>query len=275
MSSLLFHLNQNGKTIMANFNNKTLSVCHCCDYQKISRLVKLLLFLLFINLNSVSAQDSLVVQYAVNARATFKQGRLKQTNIALDGSLKLEKEKWSLDLFTNYNYLKTNGRVGENEWFSRALISFFQKRKLFPVIGNMYFKSEFYQIDSRKNPGVGLGYKLVDKNQNYITLYGWLAYDETKFKNIPKYDTFRITGFLSGNYELLKNKVSTQFVFYYLQSLEQASNYIWRIEPTILFHLSQKFSLSLNYRNHFENIIDPSNEKQNTALTIGIKFQNI
>lgn len=239
----------------------------------------LTLLLSFFLTKQVSAQDTLRqdtlrVSYSINATGSFKQGRLNQTILSLEGDIKLEKEKWDVDLSTSYKYLKTNGIVGENELFGKAMISLIPKKRFYPVLGNLFFKSEFYQIVSRNNPGVGAAYGLLKGVKNNITISCWLAYDKTVFENIPTYETFRLNGFLSGNYELIKNKLNSRFVFYYLHSLEENLNFIWRIEPSLIYSLSEKFSLSLNYRNHFENVIDPSNEKQNSALTIGVKFQN-
>jgi len=238
-------------------------------------LGKLLVILLFMNMKSVSAQDSLSVQYSLNARGTFKEGRLNQTILSLDGDYALTAQYWKTEFFADYKYLKTNGRVGENELFGRILISILPKKRLFPVIGYIYNKSEFYQIQRRHTPGIGIGWKLIENKSRTINFYAWAAYDDTDFKNISGYNTFRINTFVVGSHKLIRDKLSLQYVLYYLQSLEESNNYIWRIEPTLSVQLSRKFSLTISIESHYENIIDSANTKRNSVMTIGLKFQSI
>lgn len=245
------------------------------DKWKILILGRLLILLFLLNLKSVAAQDSLTIQYSLNARGTFKEGRLNQTILSIDGNYALTAQYWKTEFFANYKYLKTNGRVGENELFGRVLISILPKKRWFPVIGYIYNKSEFYQIHSRHTPGMGVGWKLLENQSRTVNLYSWAAYDDTEFKDATGYNTFRINTFVVGNHKLIPEKLSLQYVIYYLQSLEESNNYIWRIEPTLLFQLSKKFSLSINFESHFENIIDSTNTKRNSVMTVGFKFQSI
>lgn len=238
-------------------------------------LGNLLVLLFFWNIKPVSAQDSLTVRYSLNARGTFKTGRLNQTVLSLDGNYALTAEHWKTEFFSNYKYLKTNGRIGENELFGRAIISIFPKKRWFPIIGYIFNESELYQIRSRHTSGMGIGYKLVKKPSNTVNFYTWAAYEDTKFRNISGYTTFRINTFVVGNHNLIPDKLSLQYTLYYLQSIEVSDNYIWRIEPTLLLPLSRKFSLTISLDSHFENIIDSANTKQNSSMTIGVKFQNI
>lgn len=237
-------------------------------------LGSLLLSLCFLKVNPVSAQDTLTVQYSLNARGTFKEGQLNQIILSIDGYYALTAQYWRAELFTHYSYLKTNGRVGENELLGRALISILPQKSVFPVIGYIYNKSEFYQIQRRHTPGIGIGWRLLKNQSTSLELYAWAAYDDTDFKNIPGYTTFRINTFVVGDHALIPDKLRLQYVLYYLQSLEVSNNYIWRIEPGFLLQLSRQFSLSVNFQSHFENIIDPANTKRNSVMTVGLKFQN-
>ncbi len=252
-----------------------INVHDSCNTWNISIAVKLLPFLFFLNLKSVSAQDSLTVQYSINARGTFKEGQLNQTILSLDGYHALTSQYWKTELFANYNYLKTNGRVGENELLGRALISLLPQKRWFPVIGYIYNKSEFYQVENRHTPGLGIGCKLLENESRTINFHVWAAYDHTNFKNISGYNTFRINTFVVGNHQLIKDILSLQYTLYYLQSLETSDNYIWRIEPTLSVQLARKFSLTLSIQSHYENIIDPANTKRNSVMTVGFKFHNI
>ena len=261
---------------MVSFNYLILQL-YCNQSNEYISALSRFLFLLFLLLNIKPglAQDSLSVQYALNARGTFKEGKLNQTILSLDGNYTLTAQKWKTEFFTNYKYLKTNGRVGENEFFSRALISILPQRRVFPVAGYIYYKSEFYQIRRRHSPGLGIGWRLLENQSNNIKFNAWVAYDDTDFKNIVGYNTFRINTFVVGNHKLIPDKLSLQYILYYLQSIEERHNYIWRIEPTLLVHISSKFSLTINLESHYENIIAPNNTNRNSVLTVGLKFQNI
>ncbi len=248
---------------------------YCFKLGHKSTLSSFLFFLFFLSTQAAFTQDSLVVQYSLNARGTFKEGRLNQTILSLDVRYSLTTQNWRTELFANYKYLKTNGRLGENELLSRVLVSLLPHKSVFPVVGYIYNRSEFYQIQRRHTPGIGIGWRLFANQSGNINFYAWGAYDDTEFKSISGYGTFRINTFVVGNYQLIKNKLSSQFTLYYLQSLETSDNYIWRIEPVFLFHLSRRFSLSINFESHFENIIAPVNTKRNSAMTVGVLFQNL
>lgn len=243
-----------------------------CD---VLTLNSFLVLFFFLSIKFVSAQNSLTVQYSLNARGTFKEGQLNQTILSLDGNYILASQYWKTDFFTNYKYLKTNGRVGENELFSRVLISIFPKKRVFPVAGYIYYKSAFYHIRRRHTPGLGIGWRLLENQSSNIKINSWVAYDYTDFKNISGYNTFRINTFLVGNHKLIPDKLSLHYILYYLQSIEERHNYIWRIEPTLLVHISSKFSLTVNLESHYENIIAPTNTNRNSVLTVGLKFQNL
>lgn len=236
--------------------------------------IKFLAPLFFLNIQLVFTQDSLSVQYSLNARGTFKEGQLNQMILSLDGYYALTAQYWKTEFFPNYKYLKTNGRVGENELLARVLTSFGPMKRWFPVIGYIYNKSEFYQIQNRHTPGLGVGLKLLDNQVSSINVHAWASYDYTEFKNITGYKTFRINTFILGNHKLIPDTLSLQYVFYFLQSIEQSNNYIWRIEPSLLFHLTNKFSISINLESHYENIIEARNTHRNSVLTVGVNFQN-
>jgi len=233
-----------------------------------------LVLVFFLGGNIVLAQDTLKIQYALNVSGTFKEGRLNQVKIPITGTYKMMAPKWEMQLSANYKYQKTNGNVVENEFLSRLFISFFHKKKWFPVIGYFFNTSEFYQLKTRNVGGGGFGRRIMENPHNSLYYYGWVAYDDTEFKNISGYRTFRYNSFITGRHELTKDKLSVQYSLYYFQSLEKGNNYIWRIEPRLLFHLSKKFSVSINLESHFENIVDPTNTKRNSALTVGFQFHN-
>ena len=251
--------------------DKEIIMLQNCDALSLNRF---LVFFVFLRITSVCAQDSLTVQYSLNARGTFKEGQLNQTILSLDGNYILAAQYWKTDFFTNYKYLKTNGRVGENELFSRVLISILPKKKVFPIVGYIYYASAFYQIQRRHTPGLGIGWSLLKNQTSNIKFNAWVAYDDTDFKTISGYNTFRLNTFVVGNHKLIPDKLSLQYMLYYLQSIEERHNYIWRIEPTLLFHISSKFSLTINIESHYENIIAPSNTNRNSVMTVGLKFQN-
>lgn len=142
------------------------------------------------------------------------------------------------------------------------------------MIGYVFALSEFYQLKRRSEPGLGIGWRMVEKQNNNFYFYGWFGYDNTEFKNISGYNTYRFNSVLYGRHELVKDKLTLQYWLYYFHSLEDGTNYIWRIEPSLLFHLTKKLSVSINLESHFENIVDPLNTKWNSVLFFGFQFQN-
>lgn len=260
---------------MVNSNILTVRENYCCNVWSISIRGGLLILLFLLHLKSVSAQvDSLTVQYSLNARGTFKEGQLNQTILSLDAYYGLSTQHWKTEFFSTYKYLKTNGRLGENELFGRVLLSILPEKRLFPAIGYIYNNSEFYQIQRRHIPGIGIGYKLLTNHLNTIRFHAWAAYDHTEFKNISGYRTFRLNTFLSGNHKLIPDKLSLQYVMYYFQSLEEGNNYIWRIEPSLSVHISRNFSLTISIESHYEKITDSIITNRNSEMTVGIKYQN-
>ena len=220
------------------------------------------------------AQDSTNISYSINISAILREGRLGQFRLPISGGFTISNSTWETDLFSNYSYQKTNGDVLENELLSRLLISIFPNRRWSPMVGYLFVRSQFYQLKSRSMPGLGAKWQMVENKKSNIIYYGWAAYDDSKFKNIVEYQTFRFNNLIIGKHPLLKDKLMLEYALYFFQSLEVRENFIWRFTPKLLIQITKNFSMSINLESHFENITVPPNTKRNSALTIGCKFGN-
>ena len=121
---------------------------------------------------------------------------------------------------------------------------------------------------------MGFGVHLLRKKSDKILLHAFGSYDDTEFINSVGYKTFRANAILWGNHHLIKNKLDLTYRIYYLQSVQEGSNFVLRFDPTLLVKISKSvsFTYKLDYR--YESVVDPMNTNENLFMSAGILISN-
>ena len=220
-------------------------------------------------------KDSISLNYKFNASMMYAKGRLNQFMIPLSLQLTLSNEVFNIELIGKYTYHKINGFELENEILTRSVFTLFPQKRIRPVAGYIYESSLLYQLKSRHSPGLGFGLTILENKKHQLLLNSFGSYDKTEFENVQGYETFRANLILWGSHELIKDKISLNYSFFYFQSVQDQTNYVIRFEPKLLFKLSNILSLSANLNYRYENIVDPISTRENLFMTVGFQIANM
>lgn len=225
--------------------------------------------------DSIQTKDSLSLSYRFNASMMYTKGRLNQFMVPLSLQATLSNNTFEIQAIGKYTYHEINGFELENEILTRTVFTLFPRKKIRPVIGYIYESSLLYQLKSRHSPGVGFGFTIVKNKRHELLLNSFASYDQTKFENVPGYETFRANLILWGSHQLIVDKIHFNYNFFYFQSVQDKTNYVIRFEPKLLFKLTEIFSLTANLDYRFENIVDSKSTRENLFMTVGFQIANI
>jgi hypothetical protein len=93
--------------------------------------------------------------------------------------------------------------------------------------------------------------------------------------NIEGYETIRANATLWGRHQLIMNKLDISYRLYYLQSVQDGANYIFRFDPTLLIKIPKSIAISYKLDYRYESVVDPINTNANLFMTGGIQISNM
>lgn len=217
-------------------------------------------------------KDSLMLKYNIEASGIFQSGRLSQVFIPVGGMAVIGNNKFELEVPVKYVFHKVNGFVLENDIIARAVIKAFPNNRIHPVIGYIYEFSQLYHLKYRHAPGVGFGLHLIENDKNPLILHVFGSWDQTEFENVAGYETFRVNGILFGNHPFVKGRINLEYRLFYFKSLDNGTNFMYRVQPKLLINITKQISFILNLDYRYENIVDPMNSEENVFFSAGVRF---
>lgn len=227
--------------------------------------------------------DSIKLMGAISLQGNFSHGRLTRSTFVMKVDSDLGNSKWNYTNKLTFMYVDANEKILARDWYSLSVFRFYSnKKKWYPfLIANISTNLRF-KLNYRNRYGVGFSYSPYLKNKNFLkinilSLYNYSAFDSEIFVNSVRLgstrEMVRIGIQFLGNIEIVKDKITTIWGSWFLQSLEEKSDYLYRIVVETDIKITEAFSLTSRYRFLYENVYLENLIPTDGLFSVGIKLK--
>lgn len=224
---------------------------------------KLLLFIFILTYFNLFSQIKLDLDN--NLTSILSNSNNSQIGLSFNGTNSITKQKYSLDLNTNYS-LTFSPKISENELVQRVSLVY-KKSNSFYFIPYQFNYSYNRKINSDNWIGIGYGYKKEIKHGVFSISYA-LLYQNTSFYDLETIEVFRHS--IKGKLKIEREKFEISTEYYYQPNVEKFSDFIIYGNTQINIFPKNKLNFAIqdvmNYRNQ-------SSTKLIHNLTIGIGYK--
>lgn len=193
-------------------------------------------------------------------------------------------KNWVFETKNSYIYQEFGQDKADEDILSLNFLNFNPYRPFYPLILGFVSTNFRREIDLRYLVGAGFSYQILKEEKNFLKLSVTTEYEHTEFKednfNRSKFNgstiinTWRATLWVSGNYDLIADKLVISHESYFQPSLEESSNYRWQADTSIEFPIWKYLSITMSYLYTYENIVIDKQKPEDRILSIGLKIKS-
>ncbi len=219
-----------------------------------------------------------------NSTLTFggmrKAGVFSQTNISANLNTVINKSNWTFDNLAAYTYTNVNGSQLSDDWTVISKLRYsFQQKQIAPTFIHVYKNNLLYRIENSQRYILGASITPFKKQQQFWFFIGGgyerTLYNGAIFENSPAVNNLRDFGmttfYLENKHHLIKNKLFLKYSLFYIQSIEEWSDYtIWFL-PSLNISINKNLVFGVSYDYRFRNVHLADIPSFNELLTFNVK----
>ncbi|GAB3926130.1 DUF481 domain-containing protein [Larkinella terrae] len=220
--------------------------------------------------------------------------RLTSTGIVLGGNLNdfisssraelaHNGPKWGIFSGTSYTYKNRDHEITANDATSRNILSYGQRRRLYPFVIVSIAKSLRRGIDFQYQLGPGAAYRVFGNQQNYLRIGSAVIYESSHYagNNFENYDgtshiinKWRLLTFVAGTQTLPGNRMRIVYEVSWQPAFQGPNNRVYALAGAEI-PISRKVSLRGNLEYTHENVVLVEKSKYDFIVSFGLTLTNI
>ncbi len=191
---------------------------------------------------------------------------------------------WGFAARADYQYGSTRHRRTENDLDAWNFLYLRPLSRAYPYAMLLVETNFRRKVESRVQPGLGLSYSLLHRQQNLLRLSltaSWerTRYGGTQFENHSDttanvIETWRATGRLFGRHHLAHDRLRLRYEVWCQQSVEDRANYRYRAEGGAEVPVSKHVALRATARYSYEHVVLAGFRPDDLFVTYGLTFSN-
>ncbi len=172
----------------------------------------------------------------------------------------------------SFVYGQQNKLLYEREFFTdfRATIAY--QKPFYGLILASWERSNLRQINNRWVQAAGVGYKLIQRKQAFLSITNLILHESTDYLERTDLDLWRNSTRLLGEFAL-SNKVVTRMAFLYQPSISQKNNIRWSGTFSIQYQLNKSLSFRTKFENTYESYVVSDRKNNDFRWTMGIAYE--
>lgn len=247
-----------------------------------------MLFLLVIpfsvNAQENSEQDSLNWKVDLSLSGIYQAGNVETKIFRASTNFTIKTYKqWVFETKNSYVYQEFGKTKADEDILSLNFLNFNPTKKLYPLMLSFISTNYRREIDLRYLIGVGVSYRIVDKEDHSLifslstelehTEFGRSTFNKTEYNGDASIRTFRGTFWVNGTYELIAEKLIVSNETYYQPSLSLDNNYRWQSNTSLHFPIWDFLDINITYLYTYENIVIVGQKPEDRFLTFGFTLK--
>ncbi len=215
-------------------------------------------------------------RYRFATDGTVTSGNVSRTLVQFTSNLDWNLHKiFKLSSSPSFIYGKQNKILAERESFADLRASFLHERKFYYLAFSSIEKSNLRKINHRFVGAGGVGLKLVQKKQAYISITNVLLYEKTDFvinEKFPDRNLWRNSTRLFGEYTFDKSKMSLSHTLYVQPGITE-KNFRWNGNIIFRYQVSKNVSFRSMIENSYESVVVPGRQNNDFRWTFGVVLE--
>ncbi|MCU0326953.1 MAG: DUF481 domain-containing protein [Spirosomaceae bacterium] len=214
-----------------------------------------------------------IFKYRVGADGNLTSGNVNRFLFRLTSNFDWDLHKsFRFSSSPSFIYGKQNNLLNEREFFTDLRASLLHERKLYYLAFGSYEKSNLRNIHFRWTGAAGVGLKLLQKPNAYISVTNVLLYEETDFQELNDIKLWRNSARLFGEYTFAEKKFGISHTVFFQPSISEKKNLRWNGNLTLKYQLSTHISLRSVFENSYESLVVPGRKNNDLRWTFGVSF---
>lgn len=228
--------------------------------------------------NKGKPQDSTVVKFKsrLSADGTYTSGNVDRALIQLASGLDWNVSKLlNLSSSQSFTYGQQNKVLSEREIFIDARGTILPEKTLYILGFTSFEKSNLRQINSRFIWAAGLGLKLIQKKNAYLSVTNVFLYEWTDFiinNEFPDKNLWRNSTRVFGEYTIDDGKLFISHTVLIQPSFTQ-KNFRWNGNLTLRYQITKRTGIRSTIENSYESVVVEGRKNNDFRLTFGVVFE--
>lgn len=215
-------------------------------------------------------------RYRIAADGTYTSGNVNRALIQFSSTLDFNNSKIiKFSSSPSYIYGQQNKVLAEKELFVDFRTSILHERKFYYLAFTSFEKSNLRKINDRFIGAAGVGLKIVQKANAYLSATNVFLYEKTDFvvnEKFPDRNLWRNSTRIFGEYTFHDSKLSLSHTLFLQPSITE-KNFRWNGNLILKYQLSKHISFRSTVENSYESIVVPGRQNNDFRWTFGIAYE--
>jgi hypothetical protein len=215
-------------------------------------------------------------KFRLSADGTYTSGNVNRALMQLASGI-----DWNLDKLLklssspSFIYGQQNKQVNEREFFADLRTTILYDKTLYYLAFGSFEKSNLRKINDRLIGAAGIGIKLLQKKNAYISVTNVLLYEWTDFiinTDIPDKNLWRNSTRLFGEYTLGDGKMYISHTLFLQPSITE-KNFRWNGNLTFRYQITKRTGIRSVIENSYESVVLKDRKNNDFRWTFGVVFE--
>lgn len=215
-------------------------------------------------------------RYRIAADGTYTSGNVNRALIQFSSALDFNNSKIiKFSSSPSYIYGQQNKVLAEKELFVDFRTSILHERKFYYLAFTSFEKSNLRKINDRFIGAAGVGLKIVQRPNAYLSTTNVFLYEKTDFvvnEKFPDRNLWRNSTRIFGEYTFHDSKLSLSHTLFLQPSITE-KNFRWNGNLILKYQLSKHISFRSTVENSYESIVVPGRQNNDFRWTFGIAYE--
>ncbi|WP_177236629.1 DUF481 domain-containing protein [Spirosoma endophyticum] len=234
----------------------------------------------FAQINEV---DTTRWQYRITATGIVLGGNVNDFISSSRAEIAHNGPKWGLYSGTSYTYKNRDHEITTNDVTSRNILSYGQRRRLYPFVIVSLSKSLRRGIDFQYQVGPGAAYRVFGNQNSYLRVGSAVIYERSKYEgdHFENYagtsdviTKWRLQAFVAGTQSLPGGRVRLVYEVNWQPAFQGPNNRVYALAGAEV-PISRKVALRGNLEYIHENVVLVEKSKYDFIVSFGLTITNI
>lgn len=215
-------------------------------------------------------------RYRFSADGTYNSGNVNRAIAQFGAGLDWDiRKKFKISSSPSFIYGEQSKVVNEREIFADLRTSILHEKRLYYLAFTSIEKSNLRKINVRYIGAGGIGFKLIQKDNVYLSITDVLLYEKTDFtinEKFPDRNLWRNSTRFFGEYKFDKGKMSISHILF-LQPSFTEKNFRWNGNLIFKYQITKVTSIRSVIENSYESVVVPTRKNNDFRWTFGVVFE--
>lgn len=215
-------------------------------------------------------------RFRLSADGTYTSGNVNRALMQLASGI-----DWNLSQILKFSsspsfiYGQQNKQLNEREVFADFRTTVLYEKTLYYLAFGSFEKSNLRKINERFIGAAGVGLKLIQKKNAYLSVTNVLLYERTDFminKDIPDKNLWRNSTRFFGEYTMADGKMSISHTIFLQPSITE-KNFRWNGNLIFRYQITKRTAIRSTIENSYESVVLSDRKNNDFRWTFGVVFE--